>query len=184
MSRTRISALTAAAVAAVAVGALTVPTLSSAATTAFETKVDGTTQKTPKPAGNIGLTTMEAAHRAAAVNLLLGAFTDHEPAKAARTYIDANTYIQHNPLFDNGRPAFIAGVTAFLEQFPHYRLQVKRTVAQGNYVVVHGLAKVNRADRGTVEIDVFRFNKQGKIVEHWDALQPVAETSVNGNPQV
>ncbi|MDX3522699.1 hypothetical protein [Streptomyces scabiei] len=46
------------------------------------------------------------------------------------------------------------------------------------------LAKTSAEDRGTVEVDTFRFDRHGRIVEHWDALQPVAEKSANGNPQV
>ena len=51
-------------------------------------------------------------------------------------------------------------------------------------MVVQGLAKTSAEDRGTVEVDTFRFDRHGRIVEHWDALQPVAEKSANGNPQV
>jgi predicted SnoaL-like aldol condensation-catalyzing enzyme len=29
--------------------------------------------------------------------------------------------------------------------------------------------------------DLFRSNRQGKIVEHWDVMQPVPETSANDN---
>ncbi|WP_210438465.1 nuclear transport factor 2 family protein [Nocardioides xinjiangensis] len=182
--RTALSTLAATAVGAVAAGALALPTVTAAAPAADAATSASRTATSPVPAGNKGLTQHEKANRRAAVRLLVGAFTKHDPDTYARRYIDANTYIQHNPLFDNGRDAFIAGVTAYLEQFPDYTLRVRRTVTQGNYVVVHALAKVNASDRGTVEIDVFRFNKAGKIVEHWDALQPVAETSVNGNPQV
>ncbi|MET7828922.1 hypothetical protein ABZT23_30140 [Streptomyces sp. NPDC005386] len=37
---------------------------------------------------------------------------------------------------------------------------------------------------GEVLEGTFRFDKHGKIVEHWDALPPVAAASVNGNPRV
>ncbi len=116
--------------------------------------------------------------------LLDQAFNQHRPGKAAEKYISADTYIQHNPNFGNGRDAFVTGVTGYLQQFPDALLTFERTVTQGDLVVVQGLAKTSAEDRGTVEVDTFRFDRHGRIVEHWDALQAVAEKSANGNPQV
>jgi predicted SnoaL-like aldol condensation-catalyzing enzyme len=30
-------------------------------------------------------------------------------------------------------------------------------------------------------MDFFRFDDQGKIIEHWDAIQTIPSTSKNGN---
>ncbi|MEU5541448.1 nuclear transport factor 2 family protein [Streptomyces sioyaensis] len=130
------------------------------------------------------LSAQELCNQKAALALLDGAFNQHDPRKAAEKYLSADTYIQHNPNFGNGRDAFIAGVTAYLQQNPDLSLTFRRTVTQGDLVVVQGLSKVNADDRGTVEVDTFRFDKHGRIVEHWDALQPVADKSANGNPQI
>jgi len=35
-------------------------------------------------------------------------------------------------------------------------------------------------DRGMAVVDIFRFEK-GKIVEHWDVVQPIPEKSANNN---
>ncbi|MEV7283800.1 nuclear transport factor 2 family protein [Streptomyces sp. NPDC093252] len=147
-----------------------------------------TSRTTPAAASHAGhasgLSAREAKNTKAALALLDITFNQHDPRKAAEKYISAETYIQHNPHFGNGRDAFIAGATAWVQQNPGTSLDFKRTVTQGDLVVVQGLSKLSAGDRGTVEVDTFRFDRHGKIVEHWDALQPVAETSANGNPQV
>ena len=171
MNRSVRISLSAAAV-ALAAGAVIVPS-------ALATPEDGTpTRSTSR------LSAQELRNQKAAVALLDQAFNQHRPGKAAEKYISADTYIQHNPNFGNGRDAFVNGVTGYLQQFPDASLTFKRTVTQGDLVVVQGLAKTSAEDRGTVEVDTFRFDRHGRIVEHWDALQPVAEKSANGNPQV
>ncbi|MGW3152483.1 nuclear transport factor 2 family protein [Streptomyces sp. NPDC001177] len=126
----------------------------------------------------------EAANTKAAVALLVGAFTEHHPRTYALRYIDAETYIQHNPNYDNGRDAFIRGVGDFVKRFPQSCIVVKRTLAQGDLVVVQTLFKATPDDRGTAVVDTFRFNSRGKAVEHWDVLQAIAPTTANGNPQI
>ena len=52
--------------------------------------------------------------------------------------------------------------------------------AEGDLVVTHGLITTSPEDRGTAAVDIFGL-ENGKIVEHWDVLQPVPETSENDN---
>ncbi|GAB7192852.1 nuclear transport factor 2 family protein [Kineococcus sp. NUM-3379] len=169
MSTTRRSVSTA--LLAGAAGVIAAPTAATAATPA-------------RRPGRRGPATRERANTEAAVALLVGAFSDHDPRTAALRYIDPHTYVQHNPLYGNGRDAFIEGISHFVAQFPQSSVTVRRTVAQDDLVVVQTLFRTSPQDRGTAVSDTFRFNREGRIVEHWDVLQPIADSTVNGNPQI
>ena len=108
------------------------------------------------------------------------AFNDHEPEDAVERYVGSE-YIQHNPMAPDGTDAFIAFVRAYVEQFPQLNIEIKRAIAEGDLVMTHGLLRTSPEDRGTAAADIFRLDENGKIVEHWDVLQPVPETSANDN---
>ena len=108
------------------------------------------------------------------------AFNYRKPAEAVEKY-GGSHYIQHNPTAADGFDAFIEFVLGFAEQFPRMRLEIKRAIAEGDMVVTHSLLKTSPEDRGTAAADFFRL-EDGKIVEHWDVLQPVPESAANDHP--
>ena len=108
------------------------------------------------------------------------AFNERKPAQAARKYGGPH-YIQHNPQAPDGFEAFVGFVEGFAEQFPQMSLEIKRALAEGDMVVTHSLLKTSPEDRGTAAADFFRL-KDGKVVEHWDVLQPVPESAANDHP--
>jgi predicted SnoaL-like aldol condensation-catalyzing enzyme len=108
------------------------------------------------------------------------AFNEKRPAEAAERYLGPR-YVQHNPLVPDGPEAFVAFVTGFTTQFPELRLEVKRIVAEGDVVVTHSLLRTSPGDRGTAAADICRL-EGGRIVEHWDVLQPVPEGAANAHP--
>ena len=110
------------------------------------------------------------------------AFVQRQPVEAARKYISADQYIQHNPDGTDGRAAFIAGFAAYVEK-TNFRCEIKRVIAEGDLVVVHNHCKENPADahdRGSAVVDIFRVDK-GLIVEHWDVEQAVPAQPKNRN---
>src|SRR5687767_15156943 len=82
-------------------------------------------------------------------------------------------------------PRWVRGVRrvrgGFRRAVPQMSLDIKRAVAEGDLVVTHSLLKTSPEDRGTAAADFFRL-EDGKIVEHWDVLQPVPETAANDHP--
>lgn len=107
------------------------------------------------------------------------AFVKHLPAEAMKNFVGSQ-YIQHNPHVKDGPEPFITYFTEFFKKNPKATTEIKRLVAEGNLVVVHAHSKANSKDRGYAAIDIFRL-ENGKIIEHWDAVQPVPVKSANTN---
>jgi predicted SnoaL-like aldol condensation-catalyzing enzyme len=108
------------------------------------------------------------------------AFNDKQPAEAVEKY-GGSYYIQHNPQAPDGFDAFIQFVEGFVEQFPQLSFDIKRAIAEDDLVVTHSLLKSSPVDRGTAVADIFRL-EDGKVVKHWDVVQPVPESAANDHP--
>lgn len=89
-------------------------------------------------------------------------------------------YVQHNPTVANGIDGFSAFVEAYRKKFPQARHEIKRVFADGDYVILHVHARPAPDERGLAVVDIFRLF-DGKIIEHWDVLQPVPEKPANSN---
>jgi predicted SnoaL-like aldol condensation-catalyzing enzyme len=107
------------------------------------------------------------------------AFNGHDPASAMSKYVGSR-YIQHNPMAGDGKQPFIDFFTEFYKKHPKARVVIKRLISEGDLVVVHTHSRLDESDRGNAVVDIFRLEK-GKIVEHWDVMQPVPEKSANDN---
>ena len=107
------------------------------------------------------------------------AFTDHKPAEAVEKYV-GGSYRQHNPTVADGSLPFIDFVNDYARKNPGLRVDIKRVIAEGDLVVTHVNIKTGKDDRGLAAIDIFRL-ENGRIVEHWDVVQPVPEKSANAN---
>ena len=81
-------------------------------------------------------------------------------------------YVQHNPQAGNGLQA----VKEFFAPVGPVDVDVYRVIAEGDLVVAHSHYKTF----GMAGVDIWRFDEDGKIIEHWDVLQTVPETTASG----
>ncbi|NVJ61269.1 MAG: nuclear transport factor 2 family protein [Gammaproteobacteria bacterium] len=102
-----------------------------------------------------------------------------EPKSAVEMYVGAD-YIQHNPLVGNGKQAFIDYFNEMARDYPDKQISFVRAIEEGDLVALHTHQTWPGNDE-YVTMDFFRFDNQGKIVEHWDAIQEIPKESKNGN---
>ena len=106
-------------------------------------------------------------------------YTERKVSQAFETYVAPN-YIQHNPGIADGRAAAVAALATMFGD-PAKRFTIEQILVDGDMAVIHIHAIPKPGSHGASVFDMYRM-KNGKIVEHWDAIQLVPETSANPHP--
>lgn len=101
------------------------------------------------------------------------------PRQAVERYV-GDEYIQHNPAVSGGTEGFIAYFERMAEEYPDKSIRFVRAVAEGDLVALH-THQIWPGNDQYVTMDFFRFDENGKIVEHWDSIQQVPPETANGN---
>jgi len=104
---------------------------------------------------------------------------NQKDADAAIAYM-GHRYVQHNPNAADGPEGFRKFIGFLREKFPNSRSEIKRSFVDGDYVILHVHAVREPGSRGSAIVDIFKL-ENGKIVEHWDAVQAIPENPANSN---
>ena len=112
---------------------------------------------------------------------LIGTFVSGDTEKAKELL--AKDYIQHNLAYGTGADAFVAAIEYLASAPVKTTVNNIRAFEDGDKVFLQTV--YNFAGSGEqVAFDIFRFDAQGKIAEHWDNLAAKAEPNPSGHTQI
>ncbi|MFJ4171728.1 nuclear transport factor 2 family protein [Paenarthrobacter sp. NPDC089714] len=116
----------------------------------------------------------------AAFEKFVDVFYTKKRVREAFDFLVAESYVQHNPNIPDGPEAAITALTPKFDGSPDARFDIQRILVDGDLAMVHVRASYpGRPDAAVA--DIYRF-ANGRIVEHWDVLQPVPADAVHGHP--
>lgn len=111
---------------------------------------------------------------------LINTFADGDAEKAAGLL--AEGYIQHNLAYGTGRDAFVGSVKYLASAEVKTTVNNIRAFEDGDRVFLQTV--YNFAGAGEqVAFDIFRFDEDGLIAEHWDNLAALASPNPSGHTQ-
>jgi len=102
-----------------------------------------------------------------------------DPKLAVEKFV-GETYIQHNPDVADGTEGFIDYFERMGREYPDKSIEFVRCIAEDDLVALH-THQIWPDNDQYVTMDFFRFDKNGKICEHWDAIQQIPKKSANPN---
>ncbi len=112
---------------------------------------------------------------------LINTFSTGDTKKAAELL--AEGYIQHNLAYGTGRDAFVGSVQYLASAPVKTTVNNIRAYEDGDKVFLQTV--YNFAGAGEqVAFDIFRFDENGKIAEHWDNLAAKAAPNPSGRTQI
>lgn len=112
---------------------------------------------------------------------LINTFADGDTGKAKSLL--AEGYIQHNLAYGTGRDAFLSSVEYLASAPVKTTVNNIRAFEDGDKVFLQTV--YNFAGAGEqVAFDIFRFDENGRIAEHWDNLAAKAEPNPSGHTQI
>ncbi len=145
-------------------------------TVAPSTRAGGETRPCPRTAHSVGETARNRRIVERFAKLLYG---EHQVARAFDEYV-APGYVQHNPNIADGRRAAIAALQPMFAR-KGATFAVKQILVDGNLAAIHLFGRADPSTPGGAVVDIYRL-AHGRIVEHWDVIEPIALRTRNPHP--
>ena len=108
-----------------------------------------------------------------AIALYMEGIRDGHPREAVAKYTGAR-YTQHSTGVADGAEGFVAFFEPFIARNPGRDIRVVRALQDGRYVFLQAYQNINDGEAEWITTDFFDSDENGKIVEHWDVIAPVA----------
>ena len=104
-----------------------------------------------------------------AKNLYIRGLEDGAIKEVQENYMGA-TYTQHSTGVPDEKEGFKKFFVDFFKRHPKRKMNIVRTIEDGNFVFVHVHQFLNDGAAQWITADIFRSDDEGKIVEHWDVI--------------
>ena len=108
----------------------------------------------------------------------------NQPAAAVKKFLRPD-YIQHNPLIPTSATSLGDFFGQVISAHKNLHVVIHKVVASDDHVFAHvnfvNLYSDDPNDRGIAAVDIYRFDAEGKIAEHWDVLQEVPDPQNSAN---
>lgn len=155
--------------------------LAGCASNTTSTSDPGSASESSTPSSQVESNTQEEQTNTEKALALIGTFASGD-TETARELLDEN-YIQHNLAYGTGADAFIGSVEYLASADVKTTVNNIRAFEDGDYVFLQTI--YNFAGAGEqVAFDIFRFDEDGEIAEHWDNLTALAaEPNPSGHTQ-
>ncbi len=72
--------------------------------------------------------------------------------------------------------------THMFEIFPHFHVEIKHLIEEGDMIVMHGYGKTDPGKIEVLVVDTYRV-KDALLYEHWGTVQPLPPEQF-GNPAI
>lgn len=125
----------------------------------------------------------EGRRRAQKIIELYGVLSNKPTIEKVMTYVRED-YIQHSPMLPDGPQGLAMFFHGLNAQYP-VNIEVYRVMVIGDWAMAHvnfrNLDTEDPDDLGNAGVDIYTFGPDGRLSEHWDAVQGVPTYSVNPN---
>ncbi|MEM9606497.1 MAG: nuclear transport factor 2 family protein [Actinomycetota bacterium] len=117
-----------------------------------------------------------------ATNLYMEGIRDGNAREAVTRYT-GDVYVQHSTGVRDGVEGFLEFFEGFLERTPDRDIQVIRGIEDGEYVFLHVTQSLNGGSAKWITTDMFHFDEDDQIIEHWDVIAEWVDETVSGRSQ-